>query len=140
MSSVLQCLSHTRNLSEYMVSNAFMQHAKGEFAKQFANILKALWLRNGSAVDPSAFVKFFLGHVEAHAKERVRFNLGQLHDAHELLNFLLDELSTDLSMARKNGQMYTVNVLEYKLFIFFLIRHQYECFFYVNLIFQVLGN
>jgi ubiquitin C-terminal hydrolase len=99
MNSVLQCLSHTRKLNEYMISNEFAKDSRGQFSTAFADINNALWLKN-TPVKPTDFMNFFQKHINLNAKERAWFKLGVQHDAQEFLNFLLDELSADL---RKEG-------------------------------------
>ena len=101
MNAVLQCLSHTDQLAEYFVTDAY----KGDFNKngtklttstnvteQFALLLKCLWSRQYNPVVSSRFKE-----VVGRAAEQYQGTAQ--HDAQEFFLWLLDNIHEDLNQA-----------------------------------------
>eukprot|EP00118_Oscarella_pearsei_P021458 m.240850 g.240850 ORF g.240850 m.240850 type:complete len:598 (+) comp40197_c1_seq18:37-1830(+) len=95
MNSILQCLSHTRLLTEYFISRNFenslngKSHMKGRLVRAYATLLNEMWegMDSHSAFSPSEFKsriqKFaprFAGYSQQDAQEFLRFLLDGLHD------------------------------------------------------------
>ncbi|CAG9318242.1 unnamed protein product [Blepharisma stoltei] len=102
MNSALQCVSHTIPLTEYILSNRYLQDinpnnplgTKGAvLAYAYADLLKELWLESSSSVSPWNFKKTI-------AKVASQFSGYHQHDSHELLNYLLNGLHEDLNRVR----------------------------------------
>jgi ubiquitin C-terminal hydrolase len=93
MSSSLQCLSHIVPITSHFVSTAYLQTLNttsldgtgGKLALEYCSALKSLWFENKSMCVPSA-LKRALGKVRA---EYAGF---QQHDAHELVELMLDKV------------------------------------------------
>eukprot|EP01102_Stenamoeba_stenopodia_P009014 TRINITY_DN2643_c1_g1_i1.p1 TRINITY_DN2643_c1_g1~~TRINITY_DN2643_c1_g1_i1.p1 ORF type:complete len:939 (-),score=214.91 TRINITY_DN2643_c1_g1_i1:15-2783(-) len=98
MNSALQCLSNTAVLNKYFVSDAYKDDIneknplgmKGELAKHFGALIKAMWSGQSSCVAPKN-LKSIIG------KKAPQFSGYQQHDSQELLAFLLDGLHEDLN-------------------------------------------
>ena len=60
MNSGLQCLSNTKELTQYFMSNQFLQHinqsnplgAKGNLACAYAELIRKIWTGNSQSVSP----------------------------------------------------------------------------------------
>ena len=92
MNSALQCLSHTRPLTEYFYRNDYRAEInadnplgmQGKVASAYGELVHQLWSgREGSSVYPRQF-KMTIGHFAP------QFMGYQQHDSQELLAFLLD--------------------------------------------------
>lgn len=107
INAVLQCLSNTDLLAEYLVSgqyrvdlcrktrsNARRFGTRGELTEQLALTMRALWSRRYSA-DVSAQFKAYVG------KYAKQFRGNEQHDAQEFLLWLLDKVHEDLNTASK---------------------------------------
>ncbi|XP_066280467.1 ubiquitin carboxyl-terminal hydrolase 2-like [Branchiostoma lanceolatum] len=94
MNSILQCLSHTKQLADYCMNDNYIfdlkdsnSSMKGALMKAFANLIKQMWKGSSDAVSPSAFKaqiqKFaprFVGYNQQDSQEFLRFLLEGLHD------------------------------------------------------------
>jgi len=104
LNSSLQCLSHVFPLVKYFITNEYEKHVnttsvdstKGVFAKEFASLLKNLWLRPypASLFQPTSFRRV-LGLMN---RDYATF---QQQDAHDLLAFVLDRLHEDVNIIEK---------------------------------------
>ncbi|RUS20144.1 hypothetical protein BC937DRAFT_86292, partial [Endogone sp. FLAS-F59071] len=102
MNSALQCLSNTKELSEYFLANKHLQELnrdnplgmKGEVAEAYGNLIEKLWSDTMSSFSPKEF-KQTIGRFAP------SFIGYQQHDSQELLGFLLDGLHEDLNRIRK---------------------------------------
>uniref|UniRef100_A0A4W3HJJ8 Ubiquitin carboxyl-terminal hydrolase 15 n=1 Tax=Callorhinchus milii TaxID=7868 RepID=A0A4W3HJJ8_CALMI len=99
---VFQCLSNTSPLTEYFVSDEYMDELnndnplgmRGEIANAYADLIKQMWSGKYSYVTPRAF-KTQVGRFAP------QFSGYQQQDSQELLAFLLDGLHEDLNRIRK---------------------------------------
>ncbi|XP_048463907.1 ubiquitin carboxyl-terminal hydrolase 15-like [Rhincodon typus] len=102
MNSAVQCLSNTPPLTEYFLSDEYMDELnhdnllgmKGEIANAYADLIKQMWSGKYSYVTPRAF-KTQVGRFAP------QFSGYQQQDSQELLAFLLDGLHEDLNRIRK---------------------------------------
>ncbi|XP_007893450.1 ubiquitin carboxyl-terminal hydrolase 15 isoform X2 [Callorhinchus milii] len=102
MNSAVQCLSNTSPLTEYFVSDEYMDELnndnplgmRGEIANAYADLIKQMWSGKYSYVTPRAF-KTQVGRFAP------QFSGYQQQDSQELLAFLLDGLHEDLNRIRK---------------------------------------
>ncbi|OQS05088.1 ubiquitin-specific protease [Thraustotheca clavata] len=98
MSSAIQCLSHSRLLSDYFRTGLYRYdiniHNKlgtqGNLAVAFGNLLCQIWSTTKKHLSPASF-KTTLAKFNKH------FDNSEQHDAQELLAFLLSGLSEDLN-------------------------------------------
>mmetsp|Transcript_10643 Transcript_10643/g.20606 ORF Transcript_10643/g.20606 Transcript_10643/m.20606 type:complete len:859 (+) Transcript_10643:13-2589(+) len=98
MNAGLQCLSHTRFLTEYFLEDRYVTDKNlgnplgfgGLLAEEYASLLKQMWYSSTRSVSPSQF-KRCLGEYAS------QFQGHQQHDCHEFLLFLLDGLHEDLN-------------------------------------------
>lgn len=94
LNSAIQCLSNTLSLTEYFLSNKFLEdlnnNKKEHFmSNEYHRLLSTMW-EEPCIVRPISF-KNMLGKYES------RFNNMQQHDSHEVLTTLIDLLHTGLS-------------------------------------------
>jgi len=94
MNSVIQCLSNTKQLTNYLLNDEHMREInttnssmKGSLIKAFATVIKALWKGNGRVVDPSSlkgavnrFAPRFSGYNQEDSQEFLRYLLEGLHE------------------------------------------------------------
>ena len=66
----------------------------GKLASEYSSLLKCLWLDNKPSTTPYQF-KTVLGKINP------EYSTFQQHDAHEVINFLLDKLHEDLNRVKK---------------------------------------
>jgi ubiquitin C-terminal hydrolase len=93
MNSSLQCLSHIVPITSHFLSQSYLDSLNttsldgtgGKLAKEFCNVLKCLWLDNKCEFAPT-MLKRALGKV------RPEYAGFQQHDAHELVELLLDKV------------------------------------------------
>eukprot|EP00742_Colponemidia_sp_Colp-10_P009837 GILJ01010762.1.p1 GENE.GILJ01010762.1~~GILJ01010762.1.p1 ORF type:complete len:1551 (-),score=252.13 GILJ01010762.1:100-4752(-) len=101
MNAALQCLSHTPLLRQYFISDAFLSDIngsnvlghKGRIAREFAALMKALWVDSNEVFAPRQFKKV-IGSCNQ------QFQGFDQQDAQEFLMFLLDGLHEDLNRIR----------------------------------------
>ena len=107
MNSIIQCLSHTRPLTEYFLGGTWRKNGHlnpdnplgfgGKIAEEWAKLLKELWHGQDGrrAHDPRNF-KLAVGKLA-----KGRFSGFQQHDSQEMLIFLLDGLHEDVNLVKK---------------------------------------
>ncbi|XP_069592061.1 ubiquitin carboxyl-terminal hydrolase 4 [Ranitomeya imitator] len=102
MNSALQCLSNTRPLTEYFLTDDYKDEInrdnplgmKGEIATAYAELIRQIWSGEHSYVAPRMF-KTQVGRFAP------QFSGYQQQDSQELLAFLLDGLHEDLNRVKK---------------------------------------
>jgi hypothetical protein len=96
MNSALQCLSHTYELAGFFTSERYKADenstnvlgTQGRLAREFSDLLKKLWFGTAMSLPPTPFRMCVARHCETFANARQ-------HDAHELINWVLDTLHED---------------------------------------------
>ncbi|XP_069760273.1 ubiquitin carboxyl-terminal hydrolase 15-like isoform X2 [Narcine bancroftii] len=127
MNSAVQCLSNTPALTEYFLSDEYVDELnndnllgmKGEIANAYADLIKQMWSGKYSYVTPRAFkvsrnknirnrsrsrpsgLSSLLCHSTQVGRFAPQFSGYQQQDSQELLAFLLDGLHEDLNRIRK---------------------------------------
>lgn len=108
LAAAIQCMSHTRPLTEYFLSHKFQEElnlsnplgSKGQLANAYAGLLKNMWTasfsskQNGVSVSPKGFRKRLV-------KFAPQFGGFEQHDAHEFLAYLMDGLHEDLNRVQQ---------------------------------------
>lgn len=91
MNSILQCLSCTKLLKEYVMSRSYAKdiNQEGKLINAFSNLITKIW-SSSSAVDVSMFKDIF-------QRLAPQFAGYEQHDAQEFLRFLVDKLHTDVN-------------------------------------------
>lgn len=120
MNSVIQCLSHTNDLCQYLKSRTDCKSITKDqrILTEFAKLLRDMWTPNTRSVTPSelksAFSskhRMYSGYAQQDAQEFLRFFLDSLHSAcnsgtkGELLN--IDENLSDNKKADLTWEWYT---------------------------------
>ncbi|CAD5118594.1 DgyrCDS7280 [Dimorphilus gyrociliatus] len=108
MNAVLQCLSHTLEVTKYFVLNKYKQDVlkrignSQELSDSLSRVLKSLWT-NGYKSEISSSFKHIIG------KKAVQYSGTEQHDAHEFLLWLLDNLHDEMNIAKstKNKKIST---------------------------------
>ena len=98
MNSGLQCLSNTRLLTKYILSEKHKSEinycntlgTKGELITEYANLITELWRGSSSSVSPINLKRVFSGFAR-------QFAGFSQHDSQEMLSFLLDGIHEDLN-------------------------------------------
>jgi ubiquitin carboxyl-terminal hydrolase 2/21 len=95
MNSILQCLSCTKLLKEYVISRSYVKdiHQDGKLITAFSNLITKIWSQSSGTVDVSAFKDVF-------QRLAPQFAGYEQHDAQEFLRFLVDKLHTDVNRVR----------------------------------------
>ncbi|XP_056641327.1 ubiquitin carboxyl-terminal hydrolase 2-like isoform X2 [Diorhabda carinulata] len=121
MNSVIQCLSNTRWLLEYLKKDAYIRDIntsissmKGALIKAFAEVIKELWSEDGSdrVVNTASlksqiqrFAPRFMGYAQQDAQEFLRYLLEGLHEdvnrVQEKPKPILTEIDEKLSDSEK---------------------------------------
>ena len=98
INSVIQCLSNTRDLTKYFLSESFKKEingSKGEISEAYYELIKQLW--NGykdEYVNTRPFKKTFCNHTKLFCNE-------EQQDAYDFLNALLENLHDELNRVTK---------------------------------------
>lgn len=101
MNSVLQCLSHTHELQQYLKhkSDSRSQSTKDErILYEFSNLLKEMWTPTSRSVTPTELKSAFS------SKHRMYYGSAQ-QDAQEFLRFFLDSLHCALNKGVKGDKL-----------------------------------
>ncbi|ESK97845.1 ubiquitin carboxyl-terminal hydrolase [Moniliophthora roreri MCA 2997] len=104
MNSALQCLAHTKELTEYFQSGVFQDELnpdnplgmQGAIAQAFGALLDRIWASSGPSNSYSP--REFKSQLQRFAPQ---FSGYQQHDSQELVAFLLDGLHEDLNRVLK---------------------------------------
>ncbi|KAF9530488.1 hypothetical protein CPB83DRAFT_851013 [Crepidotus variabilis] len=104
MNSALQCLGHTKELTDYFLSGVFEDEINrdnplgmgGAIAEAFGSLLDRIWATSGPSTSYSP--RDFKTQLQRFAPQ---FSGYQQHDSQELVAFLLDGLHEDLNRVLK---------------------------------------
>ena len=102
INSSLQCLFHTKDLTNYFLRNTYIneiniqnsQGSRGKIAEGFAELLKEMQTTNLPKLNPINFLRTFF-------RINQNLNAGNQHDAQEFLSIILDYLHEDLNRINK---------------------------------------
>ncbi|RWS04954.1 ubiquitin carboxyl-terminal hydrolase 15-like protein [Dinothrombium tinctorium] len=102
MNSALQCMSNTPPLTEYFISDKYVEELNtsnplgmgGEIANSFGDLMKAMWSGAHTCLAPREF-KLAVGRFAP------QFSGFQQQDCQELMAFLLDGLHEDLNRVKQ---------------------------------------
>lgn len=102
MNTGIQCLSNTRELTEYFMSRNFTAHlnssnplgSSGVLACAYAKLVRDMWSCRNSEISPFDFKKAFV-------KFSPQFSGFGQHDAQEFIASLLDGLHEDTNLVKK---------------------------------------
>ncbi|KAG2113122.1 uncharacterized protein F5147DRAFT_62881 [Suillus discolor] len=104
MNSALQCLAHTKELTDYFLSGVYQEELNpdnplgmhGAIAEAFGLLLHRIWARDSTSTSYSP--REFKSQLQRFAPQ---FSGYQQHDSQELVAFLLDGLHEDLNRVLK---------------------------------------
>lgn len=113
MNAALQCLSNTPTLTEYIVSDKYIDDInarnplgmRGEIARTYAEVIKTIWSGYNTSFSPREFKC-------AVSRFAPQFNGFAQQDCQELTAFLLDGLHEDLNRIREKPYIETINWVE----------------------------
>lgn len=103
MNSAVQCLSHCWPLTVHFLSDRWAEDLNTDnpigtpgqqLTREYAKLIKAMWFGNEPALPPLALKRAIAVHAEQFQ------GFGQ-HDAHELLNYMLDGIHEDLNLVKR---------------------------------------
>ncbi|OMJ81529.1 hypothetical protein SteCoe_17996 [Stentor coeruleus] len=102
MNSALQCLSHTNEITEVLLSGRYLEllnknnplGTNGKLVLSYAELLQNLWKGNNSSFAPWKLKRI----ISNYAPQFVGY---QQHDSQELLGFILDRIHEDLNQVKK---------------------------------------
>lgn len=95
MNSIIQCLSHTSVLSEFLLNDNFTKSinpktkTKGRIVRTLAELFKMLWSGDCLFISAKDLKK-------AAGRQELRFQELDQEDAHEFLILMIDWLHTEL--------------------------------------------
>ena len=94
MNSVLQCLSSIQELREYYLDQEFIKHLTTEDVKalsiEYYKLTNTIWNNENGYLSPAQLHRVIM--ILSMKYGNGEFKLGQQCDAHEFLNFLLDQI------------------------------------------------
>lgn len=92
MNSILQCLSSTKLLKDYVISKSYIKdiNQDGKLMDAFYHLLTKMWSQTSNPVDVSPFKDIF-------QRLAPQFAGYEQHDAQEFLRFLVDKLHADVN-------------------------------------------
>ena len=99
MNASLQCLSNTKKLTEYFLTN-YEDNRNKIMSHQYYKLIKHLWNEenNNISYSPNSF-------KEVLSQENPLFAGIAANDAKDLINFLIERLHQELNMALKNNSI-----------------------------------
>ena len=99
MNASLQCLSNTKKLTEYFLTN-YEDNKNKIMSHQYYKLIKHLWNEenNNISYSPNSF-------KEVLSKENPLFAGITANDAKDLINFLIERLHQELNIALKNNSV-----------------------------------
>ncbi|OMJ66175.1 hypothetical protein SteCoe_37079 [Stentor coeruleus] len=101
MNATLQCLSNTRFLTEFFLSDQYLRHintdnengSKCELVKEYAIFIKEVWFGAQNVYSPWNFKRVF-------SDIATQFIGTNQQDSHEMLSYLLEKLHENLNRSR----------------------------------------
>lgn len=135
MNSVIQCLSNTKPLLEYLVDDEYLtdinmtvSSMKGALIKAFANVVQELWAPH--AEDKIINTTSFKSQIQRFAP---RFMGYAQQDAQEFLRYLLEGLHEDVNRVQNKPKPITTDIDETLRFVYrLLIDYLYVYIFYFS--------
>ena len=106
MNASLQCLSNTKKLTEYFLTN-YEDSRNKIMSHQYYKLIKHLWNEenNNISYSPNSF-------KEVLSKENPLFAGIAANDAKDLINFLIERLHQELNVALKNNSVDNYNQID----------------------------
>ena len=106
MNASLQCLSNTKKLTEYFLTN-YEDNRNKIMSHQYYKLIKHLWNEenNNISYSPNSF-------KEVLSKENPLFAGIAANDAKDLINFLIERLHQELNIALKNNSVDNYNQID----------------------------
>lgn len=102
MNSIIQCLSHTKDLTRYLKTKIDIRSSTAakdsKIVTEFSKLIKEMWSNSASSVTPSE-LKFAFS-----SKHRMYSGCSQ-QDAQEFLRFFLDALHCALNVGTKGEKL-----------------------------------
>ena len=106
MNASLQCLSNTKKLTEYFLTN-YEDNRNKIMSHQYYKLIKHLWNEENNNIpySPNSF-------KEVLSKENPLFAGIAANDAKDLINFLIERLHQELNIALKNNSVDNYNQID----------------------------